>query len=101
MFHTRPTGTSAVAARGSSVRAWCSSVSSRSGLATEPDYQPGLLGQPGAEGLLAGAVLHIAEHARGTVGVLVDEEDEPRHPRVGRRLELQLGVGQRRVVAHR
>ena len=71
------------------------------GVCHGPDDESGLLGQLGAEGLLAGAVLHVAEQARGAVGVLVDEEYEPRHPGIGRGLELQLGIGQRWLVAHR
>jgi len=46
-------------------------------------------------------VVQVAEHARRAVGVFVDQKHQPRHPRTGRGLELQLGVGQRRLVTDR
>ena len=59
------------------------------------------LRQPLPERLLPRPVLQIPEHRRRALGVLAEQEHQPGHAQLRRRLVLQLGVGHLRPVPHR
>jgi hypothetical protein len=57
--------------------------------------------EPGAERVLAGAVLLVAEQIRRALRLSTQQEHQPGQATLTRDLELQLRVGQLRPVAHR